>query len=417
MITNFFKKSEKRETTSYSDVELAMLKAFGIDADSYVNEEALKEATYFTCIKLLSESVAKVPLYLVKETDQGNIRQKREYLYQLLSLRPNPYMTAIDFWRALEINRHHTGHGCAFIEKDRAGNIVNLWPVQLKNITIDNAGLMSSKMRNKVLVTYTEIGNSAEQYCLYEDIIHLKSFSQNGINSKANREMMATTIDTASKSQKYLNDLYNNGLTNKAIVQLTSDNKDEKFLRTVQEKFDRLYSNTGRIFTVPAGYNVSTLNLTLADAQFEQIRRMSISQIASSFGIKMFQLNDLKDTNNNSLEQQQLSFLVDTLLILFESIEQEVDWKLLRADQRAQGLKSRFNTSVMLRTTAQTQADILTKYVTSGIYTPNEARLMTQMMAKDGADELVVNSGVMKLKDLGKDLAGKGVSDGSGKTD
>jgi hypothetical protein len=42
---------------------------------------------------------------------------------------------------------------------------------------------------------------------------------------------------------------------------------------------------------------------------------------------------------------------------------------------------------------------------------------MTQMMAKDGADELVVNSGVMKLKDLGKDLAGKGVSDGSGKSD
>lgn len=406
MITKFF---EKRETTSYSDVELAMLKAFGIDADGYQTEEALKEATYFTCIKLLSESVAKVPLYLVKETEAGNVRQNKEKLFQILSLRPNPYMTAIDFWRAMEINRHHLGHGCAFIEKDRQGNIINLWPIELKNLTIDNAGLISSRLKNKVLVTYTEIGNNTEQYCLYEDIIHLKSFSSNGINSRANREMMQKTIDTASKSQKYLNDLYNNGLTNKAIVQLTSDNKEEKFLRTVQEKFDRLYSNTGRIFTVPAGYNVSTMNLTLADAQFEQIRRMSISQIASSFGIKMFQLNDLKDTNNNSLEQQQLSFLVDTLLILFESIEQEVDWKLLREDQRSSGQKCRFNTSVMLRTTAQTQADILTKYVTAGIYTPNEARLMTQMMAKDGADELVVNSGVMKLKDLGKDIAGKGV--------
>lgn len=405
MISKFFEKREDPTTTpNYSDIELAMLKAFGIDAEGYGSEEALKEATYFTCIKIMSESIAKIPCYLVQETDKGNVRLKSENLYEKLVLRPNPYMTAIDFWKALEINRHHRGNGCAFIEKDTRGNVLNLWPIELQHLIIDDAGLISSKMKNKILVEYTQTGNSAINYCAYDEIIHLKSFSSDGINSKANRTMMASTIDTGIKSQKYLNDLYKNGLTNKAVVQLTSDLKDEKGLTKIQEKFNRMYSNNGRVFTVPAGYNVSTLNLSLADAQFEQIRRMSISQIASSFGIKMFQLNDLKDTNNNSLEQQQLSFLVDTLLILFESIEQEIDWKLLRPDQRQKGLKCRFNTSVMLRTTAQVQAEILTKYVTSGIYTPNEARLMTQMMAKDDADELSVNAGVTKLKDLGKEV-------------
>ncbi len=402
MISRLF---EKRETvieeSSYSNTELAMLKAFGIDAAAYVSEEALKEATYFTCIKIMSESIAKIPCYLVQETDKGNVRLKNDNLFEKLALRPNPYMTAIDFWKALEINRHHNGNGCAFIEKDKRGNIINLWPIVLKRLIVDDAGIMSSKLKNRLMVEYTQIGNNQLNYCKYEDILHLKSFSSNGINSKANREMIQSTIDTGIKSQKYLNDLYNNGLTNKAVVQLTSDMKEEKALAKIQAKFDKLYSNNGRIFTVPAGYNVSTLNLSLADAQFEQIRRMSISQIASSFGIKMFQLNDLKDTNNNSLEQQQLSFLVDTLLILFESIEQELDWKLLSPEQRQKGMKCRFNTSVMLRPTAQVQAEILTKYVTSGIYTPNEARLMTQMMALDGADELTVNSGVTKLKDLG----------------
>lgn len=403
MISKFFEKREETATVpSYSDIELAMLKAFGIDAEGYVSDSALKEATYFTCIKIMSESIAKIPCYLVQETENGNLRLKNESLYEKLVLRPNPYMTAIDFWKALEVNRHHLGNGCAYIEKDTKGNVLNLWPIELHRLIIDDAGLISSKLKNRILVEYTQTGNSKIECCFYDEIIHLKSFSSNGINSKANRVMMSSTIDTGIKSQKYLNDLYNNGLTNKAVVQLTSDTRKEMDLKNIQAKFDRLYSNNGRIFTVPAGYNVSTLNLSLADAQFEQIRRMSISQIASSFGIKMFQLNDLKDTNNNSLEQQQLSFLVDTLLILFESIEQEIDWKLLRSDQRQKGMKCRFNTSVMLRTTAQVQADILTKYVTSGIYTPNEARLMTQQMAKEGADELVVNSGVMKLKDLGK---------------
>jgi phage portal protein BeeE len=101
VISKFFEKREETTTvTSYSDIELAMLKAFGIDAEGYVSDSALKEATYFTCIKIMSESIAKIPCYLVLETETGNLRLKNESLYEKLVLRPNPYMTAIDFWKA-----------------------------------------------------------------------------------------------------------------------------------------------------------------------------------------------------------------------------------------------------------------------------------------------------------------------------
>ena len=102
MFANFF---EKRETTKsktyekYSVFEQALLRAFGLDINT--EEDALKEATYFTCIKLLSEGIAKVPCYLMKETKEGEIRAKEHYLYEKISLRPNPYMTAIDFWKAI----------------------------------------------------------------------------------------------------------------------------------------------------------------------------------------------------------------------------------------------------------------------------------------------------------------------------
>lgn len=150
------------------------------------------------------------------------------------------------------------------------------------------------------------------------------------------------------------------------------------------------------------------INLSLADAQYEQIRRMSISQIAALFGIKMHQLNDLKDTNNNSLEQQQLSFLIDTLLILFESIEQETTWSALTKEKRDKGYKARFNTNVILRTSAETQQKILCAYVSNGIYTPNEARLELQRQKLPDGDELIVNAGVLKLKDIGKKEEGSG---------
>ena len=41
------------------------------------------------------------------------------------------------------------------------------------------------------------------------------------------------------------------------MVQLTSDIKEEKELKKVQNKFNKIFSNNGRVFTVPAGYNVS----------------------------------------------------------------------------------------------------------------------------------------------------------------
>ena len=145
------------------------------------------------------------------------------------------------------------------------------------------------------------------------------------------------------------------------------------------------------------------MNLSLADAQYEQIRRMSISQIAAIFGIKMYQLNDLKDTNNNSLEQQQLSFLVDTLLILYESIEQEVTWGLLTKEERAKGYKAKYNTNVILRSSPETQQKILCAYVAGGIIKPNEARLELGRETVPDGDDLIVNAGVLKLKDLGKE--------------
>ena len=123
--------------------------------------------------------------------------------------------------------------------------------------------------------------------------------------------------------------------------------------------------------------------------------------------MKMHQLNDLKDTNNNSLEQQQLNFLVDTLLILYESIEQEVTWSALTKEKREKGYKARFNTNVILRTDAKTQQEILCGYTTAGIYKPNESRLELQRETVPEGNDLVVNAGVLKLKDLGKNTEGE----------
>lgn len=399
---------EKRETeddkVELTDAEKIFLQVFGINEDLRGN--ALKEATYFTCIKTLSEGIAKTPLRLVKETGEGT-EEVKSNINTIVGLRPNPYMTAVDFKKAIEASRQHKGYGAAYKVYSRGGELKELIPCEITQIIIDDAGLLCSKLKNKVCVEFIPTGCNIPSYCTYEDMLILKSFTLDGLNAQPIKDVIRPAIDNNIKSQNYLNTLFDNGLTNKVVVQLTSDIKDENELKKMQSKFDRIYRNGKRIFTVPAGFSVQPLNLSLADAQYEQLRRMTISQIAAAFGIKMHQLNDLKDANNNSLEQQQLSFLIDTMLILYETWEQEFTWGLLTQGQRDSGLKFEFNTNVILRTNAETQQRILCGYVSNGIYTANEARLMLQKKKLEGLDDTYVNAGVLKTKDIGKNLEKK----------
>lgn len=271
MFLDFLEKrsEEVDDTPRLTDEEKLFLKVFGIEEDQPA--AAMKEATYFTCIKKLSEAVAKTPLYLTQDTETGERRAKEHPLYELLSLRPNPYMTAVDFWKAIEATRQHEGIAGAVKVYGRKGKIEALYPCTIEGITIDDAGVLRSTKKHKVLVDFKVPGTGMNESAFYEDLLIFKGFTMDGINTEAVRTIVKSTIDVQIKAQNYLNTLFDNGLTNKMVIQLTSDIRDEKELKKIQEKFGKLYSKGKRIFTVPAGFNVQPVNLSLADAQYEQM--------------------------------------------------------------------------------------------------------------------------------------------------
>lgn len=360
-----------------------------------IESDAMKESTYFKCIKYISESVAKCPIILKQDTANGEVRNYKHRLYNKLRLRPNPYMSAIDCFKAVIALGEHDGVSGLFI--DRETN--DLYPAQIRQIILDDAGVLKSNLKRKILIEFN-LSNQID-YCFEEDIVLYKpGITFDGIHTKSNRELLESTLETNIKSQKYLNKLFDNGLTNKVLVQMTSDIKEEKELRKVQAKFNRLYSSDGRTFTVPAGFNVSSLNLSLADAQFEQIRKLSRREIANCFGLSPSQIGDLQDSNNNNMEMQNISFLTDTLLIKFQQIEQELDWKYLSNKDRENGCKCRFDEGILLRTDAKTQSEIINSYVGTGVYSLNDAKSKIGIPKVEGGDDILVSSGVYKLKDL-----------------
>jgi HK97 family phage portal protein len=75
----------------------------------------ISEVTYFTCMKVLSESIGKMPVYLM---DSNKKRVTHDTMYAL-GIAPNSIMTPVQFFTTLEYHRNHFGNGYALVEREK----------------------------------------------------------------------------------------------------------------------------------------------------------------------------------------------------------------------------------------------------------------------------------------------------------
>lgn len=357
-------------------------------------ENALSEATYFACLKVLSESVGKLPLKLLQHNEDGGVITARGHpLYFVLHDRPNPYMTSTTFWSTMEQNRNHHGDAYAWIKG--AGKKTTLWilPSDEVEIWYDDGKILSD-----IPDIYYIYSHGGKLYKFAsEEIIHLKtSNSFDGIKGIPVRVQLKTTITGNIKSQKMLNQMYKSGFTAKAVVQYTADLSGDnlKKFKEMIEDFagsDLDDEEVKNIIPIPIGTTLTPLNVNLADSQFIDIKKYSALQIASAFGIKPNQIGDYSKSSYANSEAQQLSFYVDTMLYILKQYEEELNYKLLSSEEIENGYYFKFNVAVILRADLKTQIETLSQAVSNFIYTPNEARALLDKPAMPGGDKLLGN--------------------------
>lgn len=240
-----------------------------------------------------------------------------------------------------------------------------------------------------------------------EEILHFRtSNSFDGITGISVREQLKTTITGNIRAQKMLNQMYKSGFTAKAVMQYTSslDSKNVELFKKKIENFagsDLDDKEIKNIIPIPLGTELQPLNIKLADNQFVEVKKYSALQIAAAFGIKPQQIGDYDKSSYANAEAQQLSFYVDTLLYILKQYEEELNYKLLTKDEIKRGYYFKFNVGVILRADLKTQIETLSKAVSSFIYTPNEARALLDMEAKDGGDKLLGNGASIPVEYAG----------------
>lgn len=408
-IYNVLRPQPKNESVSLNDSRL--LDWLGIDQ---TQTESIHEATYFTCLKMLSETMGKLPLHFYQQTDQGRKRAQATDMTYLLTVRPNRFMTPSTLFTTVEMMTQHYGNGFIYIDSELEmtgrykGNLKykGLYPLDSSCVTvlIDNAGIFKNDDVNALYYKYRDKISGKEYILKSDEVIHIKTwYSKNGITSEPVRNILKDTIATNQQSQKVISNLYQHGMTASMIMQYTGDLDDDR-VKQLQKRFaDRLTGaeSAGKVIPIPFGLTLQPLSQSFVDSQFYELKKYSALQIAGAFGIKPNQLNDYEKSSYSNSEQQQLSFLVDTMQYRLKVWEEELNAKVLLPSEVKDGFFYKFNERAILRADAKTQMETLCSGVQNGVYMPNEARRYLDLPDADGGNILMCNGNYVPLTQVG----------------
>lgn len=108
----FFRNLIKNETDDTSNVSapkkwfIDFLSGGETASGEYITEEsAIRIAAVYSCVKILSQNIAKLPLQVYKKDNGRRDRAREHPVAYLLETRPNPYMTPYTFKQTMECHR------------------------------------------------------------------------------------------------------------------------------------------------------------------------------------------------------------------------------------------------------------------------------------------------------------------------
>ena len=98
---------------------------------------AMQMTAVYSCVRILSEAVAGLPLHLYKYTDTGSAKATNHPLYALLHDGPNPEMTSFMFLETLMTHLLLWGNAYAQIIRNGKGEVVVIYPLMPDRMTVD----------------------------------------------------------------------------------------------------------------------------------------------------------------------------------------------------------------------------------------------------------------------------------------
>ena len=368
----------------------------------YVNENnALKLSAVYSCIYILSSSLAQLPLGVLRKTGK-NIEQATDHAaYYLLHDAPNPWQSSYD-WRETGA-MHATGWGNGFtrINRYKRG--------ELKELVLSKPWY-TSLVKNGQRYLYSTYDEDEGQLAVDPaDMIHIRAIGSDGRMGKSPIKQQAEVIGLGLAAQQYGSGFFKSGGKPTAIVgPKGAQNKEtwSLFKEAWKAAKAALRSSDDRTLLLPSELTYNSLTIPPEEAQFIETRKLSRSEIAGIFNVPAHMINDLEKATFSNISEQAIQFVRHTMMPWVVKWEQEINRKLFTTVERKAGYYVKFNLAGLLRGTAKDRAEFYHYGITDGWIDRNEVRALEDMNPRDGLDEMLVTVNALPASQVGKKKEG-----------
>ena len=250
---------------------------------------AMQMTAVYSCVRVLSEAVAGLPLHVYKSRSDGlgaasagKEKAVSHSLYSLLHDEPNPEMTSFVFRETLMTHLLLWGNAYAQIIRNGKGEVVALYPLMPNRMTVDRDS--NGRLYYKYYRGSDEAIRSKEYEVILSpyDVLHIPGLGFDGLVGYSPIAMAKNAIGLAIATEEFGAKFFANGAAPSGVLDHPGTIKDPSKVREAWQSQFGGSSNSGKVAVLEEGMKYTPISISPEQAQFLETRKFQINEIARS---------------------------------------------------------------------------------------------------------------------------------------
>ncbi|MBQ1362614.1 MAG: phage portal protein [Oscillospiraceae bacterium] len=365
---------------------------------------AMQMTAVYSCVRILAEAIAGLPLHLYRYTESGGKEKAIEHpLYLLLHDEPNPEMSSFVFRETLMTHLLLWGNAYAQVIRNGKGEVVALYPLMPNKMSVDrdeNGQLYYTYTRAPEEAKTAEVGQVILRPA---DVLHIPGLGFDGLVGYSPIAMAKNAIGLAIATEEYGAKFFANGAAPSGVLEHPGTIKDPNRVREAWQSQFGGSSNSGKIAVLEEGMKYTPISISPEQAQFLETRKFQINEIARIFRIPPHMIGDLEKSSFSNIEQQSLEFVKYTLDPWVIRWEQSIARTLLNPDEK-KAYFVKFNLEGLLRGDYASRMNGYATARQNGWMSANDIRELENLdriPPEMGGDLYLINGNMLPLQDAG----------------
>lgn len=350
-------------------------------------DTALAVPSVAAAVSFLSRTLATLPLKVYGKTDEGRQARPADPIARLLNRAANDETSAYEWRRGLWQDVFTSGRHVSFIERNGAGQPINLWPLETHKLTVER--------RDGRTRYHYQDGGRRVTYAAAEvlDLCFMPGADRLGARSPIYNN--ADTIGLALAVTRYGARFFKNGGVPPFTLSgpIKSAGGVERAANDLTAAVRKVAEGGGNALVVPDGHALTALGLDPEKMQMVEVQRFLVEQIARIYGLPPVFLQDLTHGTFSNTEQQDLHLVKHLVAQWAAAFEAEANLKLW--GRRGGSVYAEHVLDGLMRGDLKTRAEATARRINTGQLTINEAREIENRPPLPGGDVPLVQGAMV----------------------